>query len=555
MPLLLDMDDATEWYADNQTKDAAYHFKVIQNSIERVGPSNVVHVVTDCCSVMVSMWAILLANYPFLFVSGCICHRLNTLVKHILEDIPSIKELVDKASSVNNYFNNHHQVRSLFRMHCMQHLKKDMAFIVPAVTRFGLFLLMLHRLIIFRPVLMSTIRDPTYLQSCQDDKMDDIITDMTFWTTIYYLTQGLLPLLRLIRLADSDKSYIGKIYPKLIQVKAELRERMESIPDGDKIIKLVERHAGIMIHEIHLASYCVDPEFWDDNHFAMPEVMAAFRSALEKIFYHHGDKAEECIHKAFSEFTEYKDKKGQFADRSLYKLSKNCEPGNFWRVYCSFAQNLRYASVRMLEQKEGASACERNWKEFKWIRSDLRAQLGIEKAVKLVSVHSTSLLVERDDQNYSIEYKKFTDDDELCKLDLGLEAAQMTTLHFNSFLEDWEPVAIHTMNGMNFEKLKAKYMHVHFFDADADKDHNSEVYRVVNIGWHKVDSSSERKAGKKSMYQVLAICLARNGETVTETNDNDCMGYAINKVLHKMIRECPEPYNDAFTMLLENVDV
>ena len=214
-PILLDMDDATDWYVVNETKDARYHFAVLQRNIEDVGPSNVAHVVTDCCSVMLSMWSILLQAYPFLFVTGCICHRLNTLIKHILSDIPSVNILVDKATMINNYFNNHHQIRSIFRKHCIDHLKADMAYIVPAVTRFGLFLLMLHRLIILRPVLISTIADSTYLYSCQDDEVDSIVSDMTFWRGIIYLTQGLLPVLRLIRLADSDCSYIGKIYPTL----------------------------------------------------------------------------------------------------------------------------------------------------------------------------------------------------------------------------------------------------------------------------------------------------------------------------------------------------
>ena len=86
-PLLLEVDDATDLYADDKTKDAAYHFEVIQGNIEEVGPSNVVHVVTDCCGVMMSMWTMLQQTYPFLFITGCICHRLNTLLKHILDDI------------------------------------------------------------------------------------------------------------------------------------------------------------------------------------------------------------------------------------------------------------------------------------------------------------------------------------------------------------------------------------------------------------------------------------------------------------------------------------
>ena len=98
-------------------------------------------------------------------------------------------------------------------------------------------------------------------------------------------------------------------------------------------------------------------------------------------------------------------------------------------------------------------------------------------------------------------------------------------------------------------------MHIHFYDADADKDHNSEVYRVVDVEWHEVKSSAERKAGKRSQNQVVAVCIERNGETVQESSgDKVYIGYVINKMLHSMIRDCPEPYNDAFKLLLEYID-
>jgi hypothetical protein len=172
----------------------------------------------------------------------------------------------------------------------------------------------------------------------------------------------------------------------------------------------------------------------------------------------------------------------------------------------------------------------------------LRAQLGIEKAVKLVYIHSTSLVLQRDEVNYSAEYKKFTDDDELCRLDLGLEAALATKRGFNNFIEDWESVAIFTKNDVNLEKLKAKYMHIHFYDADADDDHNSDVYRVVNIEWHQVTSSAERRSGMKSQNQVVAMCIARNGEDLhDESREMEYVGYVINDMLHDMIRRCLEP--------------
>ena len=99
-------------------------------------------------------------------------------------------------------------------------------------------------------------------------------------------------------------------------------------------------------------------------------------------------------------------------------------------------------------------------------------------------------------------------------------------------------------------------MHIHFYDADADDDHNSDVYRVVNIEWHQVTNSAERRSGMKLQNQVVAQCIARNGQDL-QGDDREIVyvGYVINDFLHDMIRRCLEPYNDAYDLLLENIDV
>ncbi len=107
------------------------------------------------------------------------------------------------------------------------------------------------------------------------------------------------------------------------------------------------------------------------------------------------------------------------------------------------------------------------------------------------------------------------------------------------------------------EKLRAKYMHSHFYDAYADDDHLSELYRVVNIESHQVTSSVERRSGMKSQNQVVAMmCIARHGKDLQD--DNREMIYvscAINDELHVMIRQCLEPYNEAFNLSLGNIDL
>ena len=82
-------------------------------------------------------------------------------------------------------------------------------------------------------------------------------------------------------------------------------------------------------------------------------------------------------------------------------------------------------------------------------------------------------------------------------------------------------------------------MNVHFYDGDADADHNNDVYRVVNIEWHQVTSPTERKAGFRSQNQIVAICVARNGEPVDpSTDEDDYEGYVINDSLFDVVRQC-----------------
>jgi hypothetical protein len=160
---------------------------------------------------------------------------------------------------------------------------------------------MLHRLIIFRPVLLSTIRDPAYVERCVNEEVDDLVSDMTFWTFMYNFVQALMPLLRLIRMADSESSYIEKVYPRLVHACDSIRERLADIPRGNDIIELIEsemfgnEEKEGMIREIHLAAYAVDPEFWDDDVFSKHNVMSALTVAMDKIFYHHGDKKKSAL--------------------------------------------------------------------------------------------------------------------------------------------------------------------------------------------------------------------------------------------------------------------
>jgi hypothetical protein len=83
----------------------------------------------------------------------------------------------------------------------------------------------------------------------------------------------------------------------------------------------------------------------------------------------------------------------------------------------------------------------------------------------------------------------------------GSETAQSIRRPFNDYLQDWESFFILNKN-------------VYFYHADADEDHNSDVYCAVNIEWHRLSSPGKRKAGMRSQNQIVTICVACYGKPV-----------------------------------------
>jgi hypothetical protein len=134
---------------------------------------------------------------------------------------------------------------------------------------------------------------------------------------------------------------------------------------------------------------------------------------------------------------------------------------------------------------------------------------------------------------------KFTLEDEICQLDLGLAAAErIIAIRFKNWIEDeWEFRAIVTMNVASSTALRAKYTHVYFIDPDASGC--VEVRRVVDVEWQKGDRRNP------SMYYVVTILVSRDGELAAEIEDDAADGggyeaYTITAELHGMIAAADE---------------
>jgi hypothetical protein len=275
---------------------------------------------------------------------------------------------------------------------------------------------------------------------------------------------------------------------------------------------------------------CLDPEFRNDNHFTNKEAMAALKSAFNKIFHTFPDRSVRCV-EALNEYRNYKDKVGEWSLDATWSAADVMRADDFWRIYCAFSPLLQYAATRILEQVCSNSASERNWKDYKLVSSKARSQLSVDKVKMLIKVHNGLKIEQADLESWRGEMMKWTEADEMCKLNLSLvQAAAIVALRFKNWIEDeWEFQAIITKNNATIDALSVKYKFLYFLDPDGD-DNSIEVRRIVDIEWQL----RGRMAGAVSKYNVVTQLVLRNEEVVAE--DEDYVPYEINDALHNMIR-------------------
>lgn len=546
-PCLIDFDDALEHLqTEGATKDANYIANVVTRGIERVGPSNVAHFVSDCAAVMVAAWLLLSISFSFIFFSGCICHRTNTLMKHIINDVDHVADIVRRGKAIVIHLKSHQKSAALVEKFSLEHLKVALTFVIPSDTRMGLYLLMLHRLLRLRPAIISTVNSATYINDhLQNEEVDNDVNDNTFWSDTLALVQYLYPFLRLIRLADSDDNYIGKVAPRVKLILNHVKENKHLVQCGDEIVAIVEEHTVGMVMEIHLAAYCLDPEFWNDDTFSNAVAVAALKSALRKVF-HRFANVNEKVSLAWREFIEYKGKQGLWALPGIAEEMKETSASEFWRTACAFSPELRYAAIWILEQKCSNSAAERDWKDYKLNSTKTRSLLEPERVKKMIKIANGIKIQQADEAGWRPELKRFTEADEMCKLDAVLvAAAAVVPLRFKNYiqLEDEFP-ALKTKCDASERLLKHKYSLIYFKDPEVEG--GVEVRRVVDVEWKIM------RPARDSQYNLVTQLVERDGII---DHDDELIGYIINDELHDMIRGAdshnknyvlerqPEPFN------------
>ena len=332
---ILKYDDATDHLAEGGRRTSEYYFSQFDDVIEECGPTNVMQVITDCAPVMVCAWKLIEEKYPWIFCSGCLAHQINTFVRHLLKDREGsnesegssiVKNMVKDCKQIVSQFNDIQANRALILKYSNQSLGKEYSFIVPSDTRFGLYLLMMHHLLILRPAITSAACDDSY----QDNNcgVQGIVLQVDFWNSLTSLIEYLFPLLKIIRLVDSEQEAIGKVYPSIINITCHFNNHKDDQPFFNDIYQHWNEYHRDIISDLHRFAYCVDPEFIDVDHLANQELMNVMLKSLDKIFNYSQNK-DNNMTIFMKQYHSYKSKEDSIFSSQLAQTQ--CKLKNKWK--------------------------------------------------------------------------------------------------------------------------------------------------------------------------------------------------------------------------------
>jgi hypothetical protein len=204
--------------ASTHVKDAALLCELMDAFIQEIDVHNLVQIIADNAANYVAAGRLLMERNRSLFWTPCATHFIDLM----LEDMGKtsfIKELIDKGRSVPKFIYNHIWVLSLMRRHTRNRELRR-----PAITRFATNFITLQSLLqcqfeLKQMFVCDEWRDSTYSRREDGKAIARLVYSDSFWEGVAKVCSVCEPLVKVLRLVDSDKPTMGYLYEAMDRAK------------------------------------------------------------------------------------------------------------------------------------------------------------------------------------------------------------------------------------------------------------------------------------------------------------------------------------------------
>ena len=318
----------------NFVKTGEKLFELLDSIVEEIGEEKIVQVITDNGSNYVLAGKLLEEKRPKIYWTPCAAHCIDLMLEDIGK-LSKIKKTIQKGISLVGFIYSHSSTLSLMRQFTN---KREL--VRHAVTRFATSFLSLERLYQEKANLRKMFVSDEWTtnklsKEAKGREATKTVLMPSFWKNVLYILKVMAPLVRVLRLVDSErKPAMGYIYEAMDKAKEAIMKSFKNNESKYKeVFEIIDNRWNCQLHRpLHAAGHFLNPEFFYDN----PSM--EFDGEIVRGLY-------ECIHKLVSnlevekkimlELHTYKTAGDMFASNIAVSMRKTVSPG----------QNLQRCSI------------------------------------------------------------------------------------------------------------------------------------------------------------------------------------------------------------------
>jgi hypothetical protein len=364
-------------YSGEESHTAKWIADEIIKQMEIIDINKFSAVITDTASVMKAAWRIIEERYPSIVCLGCNSHIMNLLIGDILK-IDQIKSVVENAKKLVNYFKGHVQAAAKLKRIQKENYSKEIALVLPALTRWGTHLDCFQSLQNSKTALEQALMDVRIRQNMDSTLRSHILSD-DFWEDLNIITKIMKPLVSTLKLFESDISILSTVYSYFKKIIDQINQIDCDL--SDKLQEFITKRWEYAYHPIMMTAYMLDPQFLEESKTNGIESTgyAEFTTFVNKRF-----NQEEAV-ELFAELVNFRNKSSPYDNEIIWKSANILNSSLWWQSWAT--SKLQQLAIKILLIPTSSAAAERNFSTFGFIHNKIRNRLKNDHVKKLVYIY------------------------------------------------------------------------------------------------------------------------------------------------------------------------
>ncbi|OIT36674.1 putative methyltransferase [Nicotiana attenuata] len=371
--------------ASDSSTDHIKMFTLFQNTIEKIGPSKVVQVVTDNASENVKAGGMIEGAYKNVYWTPCAAHCINLMFGDIFKERP-FSTVFGQGVRLHSYICQRPLLLNMMRRFTMQ---KNL--VKPGKTRFATAFLTLRSLHCQKDNLRKMVTSEEWSRSkfakeSAGKEVARIILSYSFWNNVLHALKIGGPLVKVLRLVDGEaKPSMGYLYEAMDRAKETIQASFSDEQKYAKVFQIIDARWDEQLHRpLHAVGLILNPSLFYEQHeknSLAKEVWTGFHQVVIKL-----NPDEDLQEKIVDQLATYKAAEGLFKLRLAIKQRTTKSPVEWWDQYGVETPELQTFAIKVLSLTCSSSGCERNWSVFEHIHTKKRNRLTLKRLHNLVFI-------------------------------------------------------------------------------------------------------------------------------------------------------------------------